>query len=543
MRKPDFLVRCLLLCSMLPCAAIDALAQFSGPDITLCDPCPFPLVADVDANGSPDLIFTSPELENITWRANDGSGNFGPDQFLAINQRHLTFRLAVDADADQDIDLIGVTLAPFTDSLVAILRNEDGFYVLDTIDHPMSGPRTLEQVADLDGDGRPDLLSLDNGASDVWYRDNGDGSWARRLIPHWCLPVGGPYVVLDAEGDGDLDLARYVMDDNRLVVVWNLGGGRFGPWTWATGTLPSVGGEPGAGKHDVNSDGFDDLVLGGLALISYGNGTFAPQAGLTLQYDHQSIANVNCEPAAEAVLSWSTAPVLVIKRLDGTPSVTWVSPGPAVPVRTELHDLDLDGRNDLLMGALPSPAQLSWRSSNAVPPEVTLTIPDDSDTITVGTVIPLDPGWGWPLDGAFYSGPGVYDNVFYSGIAGLGDIPITYHYLSFNTQDLCGGSATDTIHVQEMTGMDERGAPHLALSPDPADDGLVITSPVERIGSLWIMDPQGRRLSAPTTQLDGQGHQIQVMTASLPTGAYIAQVRTDSGKRLSVRFLVAHGRD
>ena len=47
------------------------MAQFNTPDIPICDPCAFPLVADVDMNGSPDLIFTSPELESITWRAND----------------------------------------------------------------------------------------------------------------------------------------------------------------------------------------------------------------------------------------------------------------------------------------------------------------------------------------------------------------------------------------------------------------------------------------------------------------------------------------
>ena len=226
MRTPSALKKILLAGALVQLIATSTRGQFNVVDIPICDACPFPLVADVDTNGSPDLIFTSPELENITWRANDGIGNFGPDQFLAINQRHLTIRLAVDADGDEDIDLIGVTLAPFTDSLVAILRNENGFYVLDTIDHPMSGTRTLEQREDLDGDGLPDLLSLDGGDSDVWYRDNGDGTWERKRIPHWCLPVGGPYVVLDVEGDGDPDLARYVLAESRWVAIWNLGGGR-----------------------------------------------------------------------------------------------------------------------------------------------------------------------------------------------------------------------------------------------------------------------------------------------------------------------------
>ena len=113
-----------LMCVLGSLFATCARGQFNVPDILLCDICPFPVVADVDTNGSPELIITSQDLENITWRANDGAGNFGPDQFLAINQRHLTIRLAVDADDDHDIDLIGVTLAPYTDSLVAIVRDQ-----------------------------------------------------------------------------------------------------------------------------------------------------------------------------------------------------------------------------------------------------------------------------------------------------------------------------------------------------------------------------------------------------------------------------------
>lgn len=539
MRTPSALKKTLLAGALVQLIATSTRGQFNVADIPICDVCPFPLVADVDTNGSPDLIFTSPELENISWRANDGIGNFGPDQFLAINQRHLTIRLAVDADGDEDIDLIGVTLAPFTDSLVAILRNENGFYVLDTIDHPMSGTRTLEQRADLDSDGLPDLLSLDGGDADVWYRDNGDGSWTRKGIPHWCLPVGGPYVVLDVEGDGDPDLARYVLAESRWVAIWNLGGGRFGPWTWATTALPPANVEPGAGRYDVNNDGLQDLIIGGLVSISNGNGTFAPQSGLLLQYEYQSIANVNCGAAAEAVLSRSASATVSIRRLDQPTAVSTVSP-PSAPVRTELHDLDLDGRNDLLMGAVPAPGQLWWRRNDAVAPVVSLTIPDEFDTVTLSTVVPLDLNWGSPLDGAFYSGPGVFDNTFYSGLAGVGDIPITYHYLSFNTQNLCDGSATDTIHVLALTGLEEQSLPQLLLSPVPADGWIGIHCGTDMPASVTITDVLGKRMGTEWSRPDGTSGAIRSSTAHLPDGAYVMTVITDSGKRLSGTFLVSH---
>jgi hypothetical protein len=531
------LVSCVLATS-LPIGRV--MGQFNTPDIPICDPCVFPLVADVDMNGSPDLIFTSPDLESITWRANDGTGNFGPDQSLAINQHHLTVRLAVDADGDQDIDLIGAALAPFTDSLVAILRNEDGFYVLDTIDHPMSGTRTLEQLADLDGDGDPDLMSMDHGPEDIWYRNNGDTAWVRDRIPHWCLPVGGPYVTLDAEGDGDVDLARFVVEDSRWVVVWNMGDGRFGPWTWATTTLPQVDLEPGAGKHDVNGDGLEDLVLGGLVSISNGNGTFATNFGLPLQYEYQSIANVNCGDAAEAVLSRSGSATVSIRRLDQTAFVSNINPAPLLPVRNELHDLNGDGRNDLLIGAMTGPGQLWWRDNNAVPPEVTLELPDTIDTLTASTVIDLDLAWGSPPDGGYYSGPGVYDNTFYSGIAGAGDIPITYHYLSFNTQNLCGGSATDTIHVLAITGTPEHARPRLSISPDPADGWIDVRCAVDGISSTRVTDALGRVIPMRSEQTGRPADGIRWITADLPEGAYVLNVLTGAGTRLSSTFLVLH---
>lgn len=524
-----------------------AMAQFNTPDIPICDPCAFPLVADVDLNGSPDLIFTSPELESIIWRANDGAGNFGADQFLAINQRHLTIRLAEDVDGDNDIDLIGVTLPPFTDSLVAILRNQDGFYVLDTIDHPVSGPRTMEQLEDLDTDGDLDALSLNNGTEDLWYRNDGDSAYVRERIGHWCLATGGPYVPIDAEGDGDPDLARYVFEDTengdgRWVLFWNLGSGRFGPWSWATSALPQVAQEPAAGKYDVDADGLEDLVLGGLVSYSNGNGTFTTSGGLPTQFRSQSITNVNCGSMAEAVLSDPNYAVVSVRRLDEVGSSFNIAPAPSSAVRTELHDLNGDGRIDLLMGAFADPGPLSWRDNNAVIPDVTFELP--VDTLTAGTVFFLaDPAYTEPDDGGYFSGAGVVGDQFYSGLSGIGDIPITYHYLSFNTQSLCGNTATDTVHVQAMIGMDDLTGQPFTLSPDPADGWIDIACGADVILSVVITDAQGREAHVPIQPSGVPDTRMRAMTSSLPEGAYVVRVLTARGAHMSAAFLVSHAGD
>ena len=510
------------------------MAQFNSPSIPICDPCGSPLVADVDLNGSPDLIFTSPELESITWRANDGAGNFGADQFLAINQHHLTIGLAKDVDGDNDIDLIGVTLPPYTDSLVAILRNQDGFYVLDTIDHPMSGPRTLEQLEDLDADGDRDLLSLNNGEEDIWYRNAGDGSYQRERISHWCAAVGGPYVVLDAENDGDMDLARYDAGLSRFLTIWNLGGGHFGPWSFATPPLQSLAYEPGAGKLDVDGDGLTDLVFGGRVLYSNGNGTFVP-TGSIQPMGFQSIANVNCDDAPEAVLSSPVYPSIYTRFLDEVGQLIPANPGPGSPSRTALHDLNMDGRLDLLIGPAIGQGPVSWRDNNAIPVEVDLDLP--VDTITTDTVMPLS--GGTPLDGGYYTGPGVYDDVFYSSLAGVGAIVITYHYLSFMTQTLCGGTATDTLFVFDFTGVEESGAMGLVLYPDPADERCWLGGLPWEPASVEVIDALGQRVQAIIEHASGGGARC-VRTAHLAEGSHVLDVRGPKGQRLALRFLVLH---
>ena len=511
-----------------------AMAQFNSPDIPICDPCVFPLVADVDMNGSPDLIFTSPELESITWRANDGAGNFGADQFLAINQHHLTIGLAKDVDGDTDIDLIGVTLPPFTDSLVAILRNEDGFYVLDTIDHPMSGPRTLEQLEDLDADGDPDLLSLNNDEEDIWYRNAGDGSYQRERISHWCAAVGGPYVVLDAENDGDMDLARYDAGLSRFLTIWNLGDGHFGPWSYATPPLQGLIFEPGAGKLDVDGDGLTDLVFGGRVLYSNGNGTFVP-VGNIWPMGFQSIANVNCEEAPEAVLSSAFNTNIYTRLLDQWGQLIPASPAPPSPSRTALYDLNMDGRMDLLIGPVSGQGPVSWRDNNAIPVEVDLELP--VDTITADTVLQLS--GGTPLDGGYYTGPGVFNNVFYSSLADVGTIVITYHYLSFLIPTLCGGTATDTLFIVDGVGLSEYEGTEAVLYPDPTDERCCLGGlPWEPL-TIDVIDALGQRTKATLDPANGRGERC-VRTEHLANGPHVLDLRGRDGEHVAVRFVVMH---
>ncbi len=509
-------------------------AQFDGTDQPLCGTCPFPLVVDMDNDGDPDLLYAAPELGSINLQRNEGNEQFDVGIPIAVNLSGLRVDLAMDADADGDIDLIGAAVDGGPTGVVVILRNGgDLTFTQETIDQPMGTTGRLDRMADLNGDGLLDLLSLQAGDRDYWYRSTGTGTFQREEIPHWCAAVGGPYVALDAENDGDIDLIRYDATVGRVLTVWNVGGGRFGPWTYATPTLIASS-TADADPLDVDGDGLVDLVIGGRVLYSIGNGTFIPSDNIQ-PHDHQSLANVDCDPAPEAVLSRSVGTSLLCQRLDEIGQYHPLSPQPPMPSRNGLHDLDMDGRMDLLLGPAQGQDAVYWRTNTAVPVVVTLDIPG-TDTIGIDAV--LDLGGGYPVDGGYYTGTGVFNNTLYATIAGTGPVVITYHYLSFTTQDLCGGTATDTLFIVDYTGIRDHGSAQRPVYPDPADAIIHMDLNGDVVIDVAILDGSGRRHPA---LFQRSRDRIEIRTNHLADGLHVLELIDNAGKVIRSHFMVLHG--
>src|SRR5262249_9343136 len=113
-------------------------------------------------------------------------------------------------------------------------------------------------VADLNGDGKPDLITANrrgNSSTVSVLLGRGDGTFA----PKTDFPVGmDPYfvAVADLNGDGEPDLITANLDSSGVTVLLGKGDGTFGPRTDY-----GVGGEPESlAVGELNGDGHLDFV-------------------------------------------------------------------------------------------------------------------------------------------------------------------------------------------------------------------------------------------------------------------------------------------
>src|SRR5205823_12379169 len=123
---------------------------------------------------------------------------------------------------------------------------------------------TVVAAKDLNADGHPDLIWQNDQTRQVtvWFMGGAQGAtmltWAwiaQTGVPGWTI-VG----VADLNGDGHPDLI-WQNDQTRQVSVWFMGGAQgttFLGWTWIAAT--GAAGWRVVGVGDFNNDGHADLV-------------------------------------------------------------------------------------------------------------------------------------------------------------------------------------------------------------------------------------------------------------------------------------------
>jgi len=179
--------------------------------------------------------------------------------------------VGADVDGDGRRDLI---LADNGSSTLDILiNNGNGFYVYPVSPGPGMAP-TAVVAADLTGYGHKDLAVAGSNQVNILFSGGGSSYNFAGSVPVGTNPLA--IVAGDFNGDGKLDLAVANSGDGTVSILLNNGGGSFTVSTVAVGSFPDS-----LAVGDFNRDGKLDLAVGNFSsrsvsiLSGDGNGGFS----------------------------------------------------------------------------------------------------------------------------------------------------------------------------------------------------------------------------------------------------------------------------
>jgi len=368
--------------------------------------------ADLDGDGKPDLIVANGDSNTVTiYHNNSSPGTIAFTEVASFTMGANGYPIGVaagDLDGDGKPDIV---ISNYYTHTLSFYHNASspGNIVMDSVLSVPSGNYVLgASIADLNGDGKPEVIVACQGSNliSVYTNSSTLGHIAfSNETSIMALAGGSPFkvVVADLDGDGKPDLAAANSYAGTVSVYLNTTptGGIIsfaGDADFATGNFPE-----GVAIGDIDGDGKPDLVVANntdntLSLLrntsTVGNLSFAPQLTVSSGYAAYDlvIADLDGDGKPDIAVDDQYNNTISIHRNTSTPGTIAISPNVDyntgnIPYSITTADFDGDGKPDLATCNDADNTFTVLRNKASNEPAITSFTPALGTTGTVVTIV------------------------------------------------------------------------------------------------------------------------------------------------------------
>jgi large repetitive protein len=232
------------------------------------------VAADFDGDGKVDVAVGDCGLNNVSILLGHGDGTFAQPNIYATACGAI---VVADFNSDGIPDL---AVVHSNTQSIGILLGLGGGNFGPPMEYSTAGTATAVATGDINGDGKPDLVTTVPTAGDslllVVLLGNGDGTFSTAEVTTLYEALPGEYLnqallLEDLNGDGKLDLAMAASFTYGAWVCLGNGDGTFAAPIQYNGIFQDLGTGAGIAAVDVNADRKLDLITD-IQLYSFGSG-------------------------------------------------------------------------------------------------------------------------------------------------------------------------------------------------------------------------------------------------------------------------------